>query len=210
MLTHRPESRFVRLSLVIAILCLLALSAVGCGGSTDSELKSAVQQLDQDLQQSVEQLNQGISDSLTELNTAVSSAAQGASTGASNWEYDLGVVAYDLECATKAIEPYKSKSAVKETLSMGVGRGRYLIGWLYMDYSCIGSLSATDWYAISDAYVQCGQDAFQLYSTGMGDEGWEMVSYSRLQYTSPSTQYCSGLIVDYGYEVMWKRPKTTE
>jgi len=209
---HSARHRAVEILVTLtAVLVLVS----GCGASTDAELNSAVKQLDQDLQKSVEQLNQGISDSLSDLKTAVSSAAQAPGRGASTWEYNLGVVAYDQECAAKAIEPYKSDAGVKEALSMGSPSGRYAIGTLHM-MNEIGaggydsSLKPEVWYAISDAYVQCGQDAFQAYSTGMGDQGWEMVSYSPLEYTSPASQYISGLIIGYGYEVMWKRPKAPQ
>jgi hypothetical protein len=205
---HRAVGFLVSLAAVLVLVS-------GCGASTDAELNSAVKQLDQDLQQSVGQLNQGIADSLSELKTAVSSAAQAPGTGATTWEYNLGTVAYDQECAAKAIEPYKSDAGVKEALSMGSPSGRYAIGALHM-MNEIGaggydsSLKPEVWYAISDAYVQCGQSSFQAYSTGMGDQGWEMVSYSPLEYTSPASQYISGLIIGYGYEVMWKRPKASQ
>lgn len=85
------------------------------------------------------------------------------------------------------------------------------MGPLHMSYPYSGELDGKNWYAISDKYVQCGQDVFQASSIEMGDEGWETIGYERLQFTSPAVgQYYGGVTIDYGYEVMWKRPKATE
>ncbi len=43
----------------------------------------------------------------------------------------------------------------------------------------------------------------QLYE--MGRQGWEMVSLSKLEETVPGGQWCRGVMVGYGFEVVWKR-----
>jgi hypothetical protein len=131
--------------------------------------------------------------------------------GTTKWEYKLDVVPYDAQCEQSAMEPHKGFDAVKSNVD-AQGYSRYGFAAFWQSVNCLGGGAAlpkgmAD--TILQDYTSCGQQVFDAYAGKMGDQAWEMVSYRRLQYTSPAlSQSCAGVIVDYGYEVMWKRPKS--
>ena len=131
------------------------------------------------------------------------------------WEYKLDVVTYDAECAAKAIEPYKSEKLVTDLQkNYGVSSlgNRFGLALLWQRGSIGESMPKGAMDQILAVYTQCGASTFDTYAKKMGDDAWEMVSYKQLEYTlSPSSSLgLAATTVDYGYEIMWKRPKTTK
>jgi hypothetical protein len=57
------------------------------------------------------------------------------------------------------------------------------------------------------AYATCADRFEDIYLNEMGQQGWEMVSISRLEETLPGGQWCRSVTVGYGFEVAWKRVK---
>jgi hypothetical protein len=219
--SNRFALKLRRACVIVISLFAVAVFCSDCGLSTDAETKTAVEQMNQDLQESitqlntelqesVDQLNKDLQQSVTDLQTAVSDLSQRPETGTQIWEYNLGVVVYDDVCAVEALAPYKDNTTVKQWVDMMGGYNRGTIAVMHSSATCIGDFPDEDWMVISNLYVDCGHRVFDAYAKEMGEQEWEMVSYERIQYTWPGSQYCEGIIVDYGYEVMWKRSKSSD
>jgi hypothetical protein len=56
-------------------------------------------------------------------------------------------------------------------------------------------------------YLTCAAEFEDTYLNEMGQQGWEMVILSKLKATSPGGEWCRGVTVGYGLEVVWKRVK---
>ena len=127
-------------------------------------------------------------------------------TAPTKWEYQLDTVEFDVDCASQALSTYQNLEEVGKAIDLG-GYSRYTMGLIRQTKICFGQILPSGVYeVIMSDYIACGQQAFDSYAASMGDASWEIVSYSRLQYTL-SDEYCSAIVTDYGYEVMWKRPK---
>lgn len=139
--------------------------------------------------------------------TAPPSSANTSGASTQKWEYKLETINYDTVCAATATAPYASNTEVTKDLSQ-FGVNRYGIAWLWQSKECWGAkypVGAVD--TILREYTTCASKFFDDYAGKMGEDGWEIVNYERLQYTLSGTQYCTPKAVDFGYEVMWKRPK---
>jgi hypothetical protein len=158
-------------------------------------------------------LNIALQQSVEDLQGAIPDVSQPPEVSTQKWEYNLGIVLYDDVCAAEALAPYKDNAVIKSwfaSISTALDYNRYTVAVVYGLATCFRTFPQEDWMIISTTYVNCGHRVFDAYAKDMGEQGWEMVGYERSQYTSSGSQYCSGIIVDYGYEVMWKRPKTSE
>ncbi|MCA9905582.1 MAG: hypothetical protein KC547_17120 [Anaerolineae bacterium] len=130
--------------------------------------------------------------------------------GPTKWEYKLDTTLFDAECATEALASQQNEESIRSAVEL-FGYSHYTMGNIWQSESCYGrSLPNGVFDKIMSDYVACGQQAFDTYAGGMGEAGWEMVSYSRMQYTTPGSQYCSAVVTDYGYEIMWKRSKMSD
>jgi hypothetical protein len=142
----------------------------------------------------------------------VPAGQQAAATQApAKWEYNLGTVIYDAECATKALAPYKDQLASAAKLFGLNSKESLAYVWESLQVDSKG-LPAGTISKILTEYMKCGQAMFDAYAGPMGEQGWEMVSYQRFDYTSNilASFGASPVAVDYGYEVMWKRPKAAK
>ncbi len=121
------------------------------------------------------------------------------------WEYKLEVISFDAKCAKNAFSPYQERHAVRQVVEF-FGYSHYAVGNLVQSENCLASeLPPGALGSIIESYVSCGQTEFNRNASQMGAESWEIVSYSRMQYTT-SGEYCAAVITDYGYEILWKRP----
>lgn len=146
-----------------------------------------------------------------ETATPVPIPQESATPAPTKWEYKLDSLVFDAECASKALSPHQTIEGVSSKTYL-YGYSASAIGSLWQDHNCSysNSLPVGVYDRIMSDYITCSQQVFDSYATSMGDASWEIVSYSRLQHTSPGSNRCSSIITDYGYEVMWKRPKIAD
>lgn len=135
----------------------------------------------------------------------VSMPATVSAATAPRWEYKLSKTDYGIECGERALRPYKDTESVKQWVSR-FGPSHEVIALLYGLGTDTLKLPSDAMGKITDEYLTCGDEAFVKLAKQYGDDGWDMVSYDHMSYTSSGTEYRSGLVINHGYEVMWKRP----
>jgi hypothetical protein len=128
-------------------------------------------------------------------------------TGVQEWEYKSETVPYDTICATMAVEPYNNTDAVRLAVQMGGYSYLTIVNLWQMD-RCYGpTLPEAALEEILATYATCADDLIDSHMAEMGSQGWEMVSHEQLEHIVPGSGLCPGITVDYGLEVMWRRPE---
>ncbi len=121
------------------------------------------------------------------------------------WEYKSETVTYSRECLAEAIKPFRGDQTIM--LAVEIARGDSALAFSNVQQLiCFDdSVSPATLQQIANTYATCADRLEDTYLNEMGSQGWEMVSFSRLEETTPDSQWCRGVTVDYGYEVAWKR-----
>lgn len=186
-------------SLSKAVICLafslLALSA--CAGNSDSRTEAAVNKMNTELKQSLGELR-------TVFQTSPAKTQVGpAMSAGTKWEYKPEMLLYDEPCVKEAL------TGVQNDVVGAAAKYAYLprqqLGFVLQAGD--SSLSQATIGLISTKYSECSHKVLSEYSNRMGDAGWEMISLEQEHYMVPGyNTLLPSISVDYGYEIMWKRP----